>query len=50
MYIYLLKWNLSKRLFVVIFVYLSQMKKLSPRGVSDLSEDLGTELKFRASE
>ena len=26
------------------------MKKLSPRGISDLSEDLGTELKSRASE
>lgn len=34
----------------VIFISLSQMKKLSPRGISDLSEDLGTELKSRASE
>lgn len=34
----------------VIFISLSQMKKLSPRAVSDLSKDLGTELKSRASE
>ena len=39
-----------KKVICSYFVYLSQMKKLSPRSISDLSEDLGTKLKFRASE